>query len=85
MPFNERPITLKKIIKRYFKNLDDPMLPVNPCSGCKKPLKILEKRMTHFPTYLTVLLKRETRISGIRALSNRIVEVPLVKTYKIME
>jgi|LakMenEpi03Aug12_release.lakeMendotaPanAssembly.Ray.scaffolds.fasta_scaffold1299196_1 hypothetical protein len=82
MPIKERPTTLKKLIKRYFKNFEN--FEAELCSTCKKPLKILERRMTHFPNYLTVLLKRETRISGVRALSNRIVEVPLLKTYKIL-
>lgn len=40
--------------------------------------------MTHFPTYLTLMMKREYRIAGVRAVSKRIVEVPLTKSYKIL-
>jgi hypothetical protein len=34
---------------------------------------------------MTLLLKREYRIGGIRAVSKRVVEIPLTKTYKIMK
>ena len=33
---------------------------------------------------MTLLLKREYRIAGVRAISSRIVEVPLTKTYKVL-
>jgi hypothetical protein len=34
MPSDEKPATLKKLIKKMFKNHDDPAWPSEPCSGC---------------------------------------------------
>lgn len=84
MPADEKPTTLKKLLKRYFKVLDDPMAPPDPCSGCQQKLRLQERKLTHFPKYMTLLLKREYRVAGVRAVSNRIVEIPLTKTYKLL-
>jgi len=85
MPTDEKPITLKKLVKRHFKELEELSLTKEVCSGCDSRPKILERKMTHHPTYLTLLLRREYRIAGIRAVSKKIVEIPLTKTYKIMK
>ena len=38
MPADERPTTLKKLIKRHFTNLDEPFRQSKQCSGCQKTL-----------------------------------------------
>jgi len=48
------------------------------------PVRCFEKKMTHFPKYLNLNLRREFRISGVTALSKRIVEIPLTNSVKIM-
>lgn len=84
MPGDERPTTLKKLIKRYFNHLEEPFRQAKVCSGCQKTLKIASRQLTHFPQYINVLLNREERVASVRALSNRIVEIPLTSSTKIL-
>ena len=84
MPEGERPTTLKKLVKRFFTKMEFPFGTGPTCSGCNVPPKLVQRQMTHFPRYLTIMLNREARIGGVRAYSKRICEIPMTGTTKIL-
>ena len=69
--------------ERFFAKFDHPFGCGPKCSGCGRHPRLIHRSLTQFPHYLTIFINRESRISGVRAFSKRIVELPTQPSVKI--